>query len=224
MHELAVFDPAEASGLERVLREANQALAAQEKVPEKVRDVIREVAEAIVHTPREAPIAVDPYLIIAVQQGALQALLALEESGRDSRRDARVALERMRQGFRDLAEGHLVEEARPPKEIARWLAEVLEVSHRVIADVLGVSPRQLQRWISATERAQPKGDDALRIRVFARIVNNLRHVLTGPGVIRWMRTSHPLLKGESPQELLHRASEPDRLIKLSASARSAAAT
>ncbi|MGH2751025.1 MAG: hypothetical protein ACRDK3_09170 [Actinomycetota bacterium] len=224
MPDLTVFDPTAAPTLERALREANESLASQQDLPERVRDLIREVAESIVHAPREASLELDPYLIMSVQQAAIQALLALEEEPPGRRREARIALERMRQVFRDVAEGRAVSEDRPPREVVKWLADNLEVPHGVIADIVGVSGRQFQRWISPAESAQPKGEDALRVRVFARLVSNLRHILTGPGVVAWMKTSHPSLEGESPAELLRRSSEPDQLVKLAASARSGAAT
>ena len=224
MPELPVFDPVAAPHLERTLREANDVLTSERDLPKVVRDLIREVGGSIVQAPREASIELDPYLIMAVQQAAIQALLALEEKPPARRREARIALERMRQVFRDVAEGQPVGEHRSAKEIAKWLTDVLEVPHRVIADVLGVNNRQFQRWISPTETAQPKGEDALRVRVFARMVSNLRHILTGTGVIMWTQTPHPSLKGESPEDLLHRSSEPDVLVKLAASTRSGAAT
>lgn len=60
--------------------------------------------------------------------------------------------------------------------------------------------RQLQRWLAA-HGSEPAGAEAARIRVVARLVNQLRHTFTGPGVLAWFSRKHPML-GEAPAALL----------------------
>ena len=67
----------------------------------------------------------------------------------------------------------------------QWLAARTEVSQPTLADLLGVSARQLQRWLSESEAVQPEGEDARKVRVIARVVNQLRFVLTPAGTIDW---------------------------------------
>lgn len=168
---------------------------------------------------------VDPYLVVAFQQGligALRALDLLDES--QERRQLRVSIERMRQALRDFVEEVPASEAESAADIARWLVEVLDVPVARIADLLNVSPRTYQRWLSVAETTKPHGDDALRVRVAARIANHLRHVYTGPGVVRWFDRPHPQLKGEAPVVLLRQVERLNELVNLSAASRSSAAT
>ena len=83
-----------------------------------------------------------------------------------ARDQLRVALESLRQGFASIAESESVGDERSPKEIARWLVETAEVSQGRLADLLGVSLRQFQRWVSVHEASKPDGDDARRPRAY----------------------------------------------------------
>ena len=76
------------------------------------------------------------------------------------------------------------------------------------AELLRVSPRTYQRWISERDSAQPSSDDERRLRVVARIVNQLRHSLTGPGVVDWFEYARADLDGETPSAALD---DPDKL-------------
>jgi DNA-binding transcriptional regulator YiaG len=90
----------------------------------------------------------------------------------------RIALERIRQSLAAIAEREPASDDRSPKQVVQWLAERTEVSQPKLANLLGVSARQLQRWLSASEAAQPEGEDAPKVRAVARVVNQLRFVLT----------------------------------------------
>lgn len=48
----------------------------------------------------------------------------------------------------------------------------------------------------------------------ARIVSHLRHVFTGPGVLRWFERPHPQLAGQTPQTLLSDPTEIPTLLRL----------
>jgi DNA-binding transcriptional regulator YiaG len=85
----------------------------------------------------------------------------------------RVALESIRQALVAIAEREPVADDHTPKEIVQWLADRTEVPQARLAELLGVSARQLQRWLSSTETAQPEGDDVRKVRLVARNVNQL---------------------------------------------------
>lgn len=210
-------DPAICDAIE----EQNLALARSYVIPDSVRLFVDELADEFAALPDDAPLAVDPYLFLAAQRALIGSLRALEsEDEAAARRQLRVRLEQIRQVFRDLAEGGPLYEQRSPKEIARWLIDVLDAPQARIAEVFHVSPRTFQRWISETDPVSPEGDDARRVRIIAAVVNHLRHAMTGPGVLAWFREPHPSLGGKRPQDLLERTDALTRLSALAASTRS----
>jgi hypothetical protein len=120
----------------------------------------------------------------------------------------------MRFLFARIAEREPIGEDRPANEVARWLEGVLpSVAQPRKARLLGVSPRTYQRWIS--DQSLPAGADERRLRVLARIVNQLRHSLTGPGVVDWFEQPRADLGGARPVEVLD---DPGRLEPLLAAA------
>jgi hypothetical protein len=122
----------------------------------------------------------------------------------------------MRFLFARIAEREPVGEDQPASSVARWLELTLpSTSQSRKATLLGVSPRTYQRWVSERETTTPTGEDERRLRVVARIVNQLRHSLTGPGVIEWFEHVRADLDGASPGELLD---DPNRLELLLAAA------
>ena len=220
-----LFERASADQLARELDRANSLLAVEKVVPPQVVVLLEDLGDRADRTSSIDVGQVDPYLVVAFQRGLIGALRALdlpEETQR--RRQLRVSIERMRQALRDFVEEVHVGEAESAKGMARSLVEVLDVPVGRIADLLNVSPRTYQRWLSRTDTTKPHGDDALRIRVAARIANHLRHVYTGPGVVRWFERPHPELKGEAPILLLRHAERVNELINLAAASRSSAAT
>lgn len=194
-------------------------------MPEAVRKLVSRIASDVMNISPHEVTAVDPYLLLALHQGVLLARFALDiNSATRQRQMLRVALEKMRQAVRDIAEGVPTNEDRPAKEIARWLVATLAVPQVEIADLLSVNPRTFQRWISATDDAEPRDEDALKIRLLSRIAQNLRHSFTGPGVLAWLDRPHPDLKGEPPRNLLSKRRSFEQLANLAAAARSSAAT
>jgi hypothetical protein len=220
-----LFERASAEKLAERLDRANSLLAEEAVVPNQVADLIQELGDRADQMLSVNVGAVDPYLLLAFQRGligSLRALDLLDESQR--RRQLRVSIERMRQALRNFVEEVSVGEAESAKEIARWLMEVLDVPVARIAELLDVSPRTYQRWLSPSATTTPHGDDALKLRVAARIANHLRHVFTGPGVVRWFDRPHPQLKGEAPILLLRHSERLNELVNLAAASRSSAAT
>jgi uncharacterized protein (DUF2384 family) len=165
--------------------------------------------------------SVDPYLWIHIQSAALRGQHAAHlDDAREQRRAVRIALEEIRFLFARLAERQPVAEDQPIKEVLQWLDAKLTVPQRRKADLLGIGERTYQRWVSANEAAAPDGPQELRARVVARITAQLRHVLTGPGVVDWFETPTRELDGVAPIDLLYDASATQRLLKLAVAPRS----
>jgi DNA-binding transcriptional regulator YiaG len=216
-----ISDPAKA---ERELAEANARLAREAEVPAAVRGLVRDFAEGLADPAEPDWAHVDPYLVLALQQAAMGALLALScDDPREERRRLRLRLEQMRQVFRDLAAGQPVDERRPADEVARWLVQTLDVPQSRLAPLLGVGGRTLQRWVSESDATRPSGEDERRLRVVARLANQLRHGLTGRGVAAWFERPRIELEGRTPAELLGDEQAFPRLATLASSARSSLA-
>ncbi len=213
------------SSFEKVLADLNARLATEKRVPSEVWGTFRGLASALMTASREALDYVDPYLVIALQQGELASLLAAEAKDPVAqRRELRIGIEQMRQALREILEGMPVREDRPAKEIARWLSGALGVSQASLAGVIGTSPRTFQRWVSQTDPTEPEGPEAQRLRIIARIANQLRHVLTGPGVVSWLKRPHEELRDRAPVDLINTPDAVPTLEQLAARARSSAAT
>ncbi len=196
-----------------------------DQIPADVRQVVSELSDEILNTPEEAWRAVDPYLVGALDRGALGAARALTlDDPRQRRDELRIRLEQARQALRDILDGEPVSEDQPARDVARWLAGQLDVSQEVIAKLVGTSPRTFQRWVSDKDRSAPHAEDATRVRIVARLANQLRHTLTGPGVVNWFYRLHPELKGEPPVKLLSEPESIDRLMSLAGGLRSGGLT
>ncbi|MGK2936609.1 MAG: hypothetical protein ACSLFR_02215, partial [Solirubrobacteraceae bacterium] len=66
---------------------------------------------------------------------------------------------------------------------------------------VGVSERTWQRWNSEHEQAEPTREAAIKLRLLARVVNELRHVMTATGAVRWAASPLPELGGATPLEV-----------------------
>jgi uncharacterized protein (DUF2384 family) len=218
------FDLRHPEAVAHELDEANRRLARQAEVPESIVELVEGVSMAIGEADAGAVAAIDPYVWIQVQAAALRAQHAAHLSDeREQRRAVRIALEEVRFLFARLAERRPVAEDQPVKEVLQWLDAKLSVSQRRKADLLGVGDRTYQRWISSQESAEPEGQQELRARVVARITAQLRHVLTGPGVVDWFETPLAALDGAKPIDVLADSSETERLLELAVSTRSLSA-
>ena len=112
---------------------------------------------------------------------------------------------------------------RSPKAVVQWLAERAEVSQSKLAELLGVSLRQLQRWLSSAEAVEPEGEDARKARLVAKIVNELRFVLTPAGTIDWFYWTREDLGSRRPVDLLGDPEQEPELSMASAGMRSSLA-
>jgi uncharacterized protein (DUF2384 family) len=199
----------------REIARLNDRLARERTIPAEIAEAVHLIAAAVVdETSMARWEAIDPYLTLIIHRAVIQAEEAARQPEETEARDRlRVALESLRQGFSGIAENEPVADERSPKEIAQWLTEVAEVPQNRLAELLGVSLRQFQRWVSTLEAAQPSGDDARRVRAVARIVNQLRFALTPAGAVEWLTWPRDDLQGRRPIELL---GEPDKLPELTA--------
>lgn len=214
----------QAAEFEQRLAEVNRRLAREADIDADGQALLRDLADARQDTLESEIQQVDPYLLLALDRGVLGALRALHAVDvSERRRRLRVALEQARHALRDIVAGEPTTESEPAKNVAQWLDAVLDVSQAEVAQLLGVSPRTYQRWVSSTDSAEPHGDDARRVRTLARVVSNLRHALSGPGVVAWFMRPHPA-GGGAPVNLLGEPSETQTLMRLASSARSSSAT
>jgi Protein of unknown function (DUF2384) len=199
------------------LDEATMSLRATSDVPPEVVRVVERLADEL-HATEPHTLGVDPYRSSELFAAALLAMKALRHDGaRERRRELRVALEQLRQVVRDVADSVPVSDDRPVKEVVSDLVGTLAVPQAEVAGLLGISLRQLQRWLRP-DGPVPEGAEAARVRMVAQIANQLRHVFTGPGVMRWFQRPHPRL-GRPPIELLDDPLKTPTLLELAASAR-----
>lgn len=189
--------------LRELLSEVNDAtklLQRSTTVPEQVIGLIDSFESALgAATPSR--LQADPYLTAALWAAAFRAQKALRhDNAAERRRDVRVALEQFRQALRDIVENQPYNDDAAIGDILTRTVETVAAPQKTVADLLGVSVRQLQRWLAA-DGPEPAADDAARIRVVGQVINQLRHSFTGPGAVAWFNRRHPVL-GQPPIELL----------------------
>ncbi len=185
------------------IQQLNDRLAVEPTISAPIADTVRQLAAGVDQTNVSRWEAIDPHHAVIVLHSAVSAQRAIEEPDSPAARDQlRVALESIRQSLAAIAEREPVSDDRNPKQIVQWLAERTEVSQAALADLLGVSARQLQRWLSTTGPAQPEGDDARKVRLVARLVNQLRFVLTPAGTVDWFSWPRTDLDQQRPRDLL----------------------
>jgi len=203
----------------------NRSLAAHATIPPEVAGPVRELAGGLARSDVVRWARVDPYPALLVHRAALEALAAVEAAGDPEARDRlRVALAALEHALASIAEREPVGDDRPAEELARWLAATLEVPQRELAELLGVDLRRLQRWLSERGPGRPEGEDARRVRAVARIVAQLRHALTGVGVVDWFRRPHPDLGGRAPLDVLDDPMSLPELVELAGALRATVAT
>ena len=175
------------------VNDATRLLQRSKAVPEEV--------AALIDSFESLRLEADPYLTATLWAAAYGAEKALRHDNVEvQRRDVRIALEQFRQALRGIVENQPYNDDVPIRDVLFRTAEVLAAPQKTLAELLGVSVRQLQRWL-AHDGSEPAADDAARIRVVGQVVNQLRHSFTGPGVVAWFERKHPELR-RRPIELL----------------------
>lgn len=191
------------SGLGELLQSVNEAtklLQRSATVPEEV-SLLVDSFDRKLDAARPSRLKADPYLTTSLWAAAFRAEKALRHvNAEQRRRGVRIALEQFRHALRDIVDNQPFSDDAPVGVVLANTAEVLATPQKNLAELLGVSVRQLQRWL-ADDGTGPTADDAARIRVVGQVVNQLRHSFTGPGVVAWFYRKHPVL-GCPPIELL----------------------
>ncbi|MUM03345.1 hypothetical protein B5P44_00715 [Mycobacterium sp. CBMA 213] len=194
---------------------ATQLLATSDDVPAEVGELIDSL-DSQLGAPR--PIDADPYLTTTLWSAAFRAEKALRhDNAGDARRDVRLALEQVRQALRDIVDRRPYGDDIPIGDVLGATLTILDAPQGAVAELFGVSVRQLQRWL-APGGAQPSGLDAARVRIVAQIANQLRHTFTGPGVLAWFARVHPTL-GRAPIEMLGDPPEYPKVLAAATAAR-----
>ena len=171
---------------------ATKALQRSATVPDAVAQLVDSFDPAL-HASAPMQLRADPYLATALFAAAFRAEKALRHDDPEAqRRDLRVALEQFRQALRGIVSNRPVSADAPVRDVLAHTVAALSVPQKDIAELLGVSTRQLQRWL-AKDGPQPTGGDEARIRIVGQIVDQLRHSFTGPGVLAWFYREHPVL-------------------------------
>jgi hypothetical protein len=217
----AIADLSEPEAAASEIQRLNDRLAAERAIPAGIADAVRKLVAGVDQTNLRRWEAIDPHHAVIVLHSAVSAQRALVDPDSSAGRDQlRVALESIRQSLAAIAEREPVSDERTPKQIMQWLAARTEVSQPTLADLIGVSARQLQRWLSESEAVQPEGDDARKVRVIARVVNQLRFVLTPAGAIDWFGWPRTDLDQRRPLDLLDDPAEEPTLAMIAGAMRS----
>ena len=196
-------------------------LGLQETVPLDTLSLLDKVRDSLPSPAEQEFAGVDPYVVNTLRQGMSEAYRALSLDDGERVAELRVGLEQIRQSLASMIDGADAADERTSTQIAAWLVETLESTNQDIADLLGVVPRTLHRWM--TGESTPSGDEAARLRIVARVVSHMRHALTGPGVLLWFGLVHPEIR-TTPAELLDDPSHYPELVALAARARTHTAT
>lgn len=210
----------EVPGLLERVEQATRSLRSSERVPAEVAALVGRLGGDL-HVEQPQRLGIDPYLTTSLFAAGWRASAALGlGDDAERRRELRVALEQVRHALRDIASNAPYGFDVQPKQLLARLAADLPVAQPELARLLGVSARQLQRWLSPTGSA-PSGEDA-RVRTVAQVVNQLKHTFTPAGVVAWFDRPHPQL-GVAPIELLDDPLRHPQLVDLARSARTTTA-
>jgi hypothetical protein len=184
--------------LEAVNGATRTLLLSDAAVPIEVSELVDRF-DSVLHAQAPHNLDVDPYFATALFAGALRAMKALRHDDvAQQRRDLRVALEQVRHALRDIVDGRWASEGTSAHEVLVALGGVLRVPQAELARLLGISTRQLQRWLAG---ASPSSNEEARIRMVAQLVNQLRHVYTAQGVPKWFDYRGPRMTA-TPLEML----------------------
>lgn len=159
--------------------------------------------------------SIEPFLVSSALEAVTASWLALSDQ---NRRDARLAVERLRQSLNDIAAAEEVGDTRDPVEIVAWIGDLLGfAAAQRVGEVAGVSARTWQRW-AARDNA-PSGEQAERLRATAQVLAHLRHAYTPAGCLAWMERPHPMLDDEQPRHVLNDPTRVREVIDVAAGSR-----
>jgi hypothetical protein len=147
------------------------------------------------------PLEIDPGALAEIQRVMIDGIGQLEDQPDmapiDVLDDLLVRGERIRHVLRDALDADLgmaPDNARALSgALVAWLPRVPQ---REIAQLVGISPRQLQRWL------KDGGEPSRRLWLVARLVVLLKRAWTPEGVLAWFRRPRRDLEGHAPIDVL----------------------
>ena len=200
---VTTFDIHEPGTVVRDLEEAARLLRRSETVPDSVIGLVTDLSEGIGNADLDTASDIASAAWMAVQSAALRALAAVREPDeREQRRKLRLLVEELRFRLARLAEDQPISDGRPIKDVVGWLDRAWNVPQGVKGELFGVSDRTWQRWASPNETSQPSGDEDRQVRLVARLVNELRFLLTANGVLAWLTAELPELERRTPLDVV----------------------
>jgi hypothetical protein len=130
-----------------------------------------------------------------------------------SRRQISLVLENVRDALYDVMEQSHVADDRSFADIIHWLAETTdEVPRAELARVLRVDEKTLTRWLN--EGRTPGAANNFRVRATARLVNELGHSMTVPGLMLWLTRPKESLGDATPVEHIEGEDELTAVLEL----------
>jgi hypothetical protein len=137
----------------------------------------------------------------------------LEPAEDRSRKEISLKLGNVRDALYDLMEQSHVADDRLFADIIRWLAETTdEVPRAELAQVLSVNEKTLTRWLH--EGRSPGVANNFRVRAIAKLVNELGHTMTTPGLMLWLSRPKASLGGATPVEHIEGEDELSAVLEL----------
>ena len=148
-----------------------------------------------------APLEIEAAAQAEIQRVMLDAIERLQDRPEteaiDMLDDLLVRGERIRHVLRDALDADLGARHEDARALAGALVDWLpRVPQREIADLAGISLRQLQRWL------RDGGEPTRRLWLVARLIVLLKRAWTPEGVVAWFRRARADLGGKAPIELL----------------------
>jgi hypothetical protein len=173
---------------------------AKEGVPDEVMELVDGFATEL-HTETPSALGADPDVVAELFGAALRVEKALRRpTPAEQRRELRIPLEQVRVLVAQIVEDAPYAADVSAGQVLHQLVTTLNVPQRDVAELLGIAPRTLQRWL-APGASVPAGEEESRVRLVAQLVNQLRHSFTPTGILAWFQRQHPWL-GAAPIDLL----------------------
>jgi hypothetical protein len=137
----------------------------------------------------------------------------LEAPESQSRKQISLKLENVRDALYDLMEQSHVADDQDFADIIQWLAETTdEVPRAELARVLNVDEKTLTRWLK--EGRSPGVANNFRVRAIAKLVSELGHTMTTPGLMLWLSRPKTSLGGATPVEHIEGEDELTAVLEL----------
>jgi hypothetical protein len=182
--EIPGFVTSKVLAINAIYTDAKDAGLADSSATERVSDAIRTLEAAILEAPED-----------------------------QSRQQISLKLENVRDALYDLMEQSHVADDQSFADIIQWLAETTdELPRAELARVLSVDEKTLTRWLD--EGRSPGVANNFRVRAIAKLVNELGHTMTTPGLMLWLSRPKASLGGATPVEHIEGEDELSDVLEL----------